>query len=72
MTGYGSETENKFTGYKEGYKTKNDFENDNICYLICNYNYYFDYDKKYKCTEKENWQNRFSLITIFKLIFKLK
>ena len=53
-TGYGSDSDNKCIECKEGYETKNDFENDNNCYIKCNYNYYYDSDGKYKCTEQDD------------------
>ena len=50
--GSGNETNNQCTVCKEGYETKNDFENDNNCYKKCEFNYYYyDTDNKYNCTE---------------------
>ena len=47
----GSEENNKCTVCKEGYERKEDFENDNNCYEICDFYYYYDSNNKYKCTD---------------------
>ena len=66
-TEYGSESENKCTECKEGYETKNDFENDNNCYKICEFNYYYyDSDNKYKCTDNEMCPDTLSKLIIDK------
>ena len=66
-SGYGSESENKCTECKEGYETKNDFENDNNCYKKCRFNYYYyGVDNKYNCTENENCLEGLSKLIIDK------
>ena len=50
----GTEIDNKCLECKEDYQTKNDFENDNNCYKICDYKYYYDSNNKYHCTEDDN------------------
>ena len=37
-----------------------DFENDNNCYEVCKYYYYFDLNKKYYCTIDKKCPNEFS------------
>ena len=46
----GNETDNKCTECKSTHETKNDFEDDNNCYIKCSFNYYYDSDNKYQCT----------------------
>ena len=52
--GKGNQTDNKCKECKSGFTFLNDFENDNNCYQICNYNYYFDLDKNHYCTNDNN------------------
>ena len=49
----GNETDNKCIECKSTHEKKNDFENDNNCYLKCQNYYYYDSDNKYKCTTEE-------------------
>ena len=50
----GNETDNKCIECKSTHEKKNDFENDNNCYIKCQYNYYYDSDNKYQCTNESN------------------
>jgi hypothetical protein len=43
----GTKTDNKCTECKEGFEVKNDFENDNNCYKICDFNYYYESNNEY-------------------------
>ena len=52
-SGYGIVNNQKCISCKPGYEFKNDFENDNNCYKICENYYYFDSDKKYYCTQEK-------------------
>ena len=56
----GNEKENKCTECKSNYSTKNDFENDNNCYINCPYNYYYDSERNYKCTTDDNCPQNYS------------
>ena len=48
----GNETDNKCIECNNRYSFKNDFKNDNNCYLECPYYYYFDENKTYLCTNE--------------------
>ena len=50
----GTIIDNKCTECKEGFEVKNDFENDNNCYKICDFNYYYESNNEYKCTDDNN------------------
>ena len=52
--GKGNQTDNKCKECKSGFKFLNDSENDNNCYQICTYNYYYDLNKSYYCTNENN------------------
>ena len=47
----GDVNNNKCSECKYGYEFKNDFENDNNCYEICNNYYYYDSNNKYYCID---------------------
>ena len=69
-SGSGDEVDNKCTSCKDGYKTIDNLGNNN-CYKDCDYNYYFDENNKYKCTENEGCPESFSkLITSKKICIK--
>ena len=50
----GNKDNNKCIQCKMDYTFISDFENDNNCYEICKYYYYFDSNKKYYCTIDKN------------------
>ena len=58
--GTGTEEDNQCTDCKEGYEVKRDFEDDNNCYEICEFKYYYDFNRKYKCTENYDCPSDFS------------
>ena len=63
----GEKTHNKCIECKEGYEFKNDFVNDTNCYQKCNYNYYYDSDNNYHCTNNDSCPAGFTkLISIKK------
>ena len=51
MSEFGNESDNKCIECKEGFEVKHDFENDYNCYNICDFNYYYDSNNKYHCTD---------------------
>ena len=59
-TEQGNEVDNKCTECKDGYEIKSDFENDNNCYKICEFYYYFDENKTYHCTTTNNCPTEFN------------
>ena len=58
--GTGTEEDNQCTDCKEGYEVKRDFEDDNNCYKTCDFKYYYDFNRKYKCTENDDCPSEFS------------
>ena len=50
-SGEGNSSDHNCNQCKEHYENKNDFNNDNNCYRICPFYYYFDNNKEYYCTE---------------------
>ena len=50
----GNETDNKCTECKSTYEIKNDFEYDKNCYKKCPFNYYYDSENKYQCTNENS------------------
>ena len=58
--GSGTEEDNQCTECKEGYEVRRDFEDDNNCYEICDFKYYYDFNRKYKCTENDGCPSEFS------------
>ena len=63
-TKLGDSLNNECSECKSGYETKNDFDNDNNCYKVCEYYYYYDENNIYQCTENNNCPTEYSkLIT---------
>ena len=56
----GTIKDNKCIECNEGYEFKNDFEKDNNCYNICEYNYYYDSSKNYICTDYDTCPDSFT------------
>ena len=59
-TEIGNEFDNKCISCKNNYSFKDDFENDSNCYKNCQYNYYFDLNRAYYCTNEERCPNEYS------------
>ena len=51
--GEGSSTNNNCEECKSNYSFKDDIEDDNNCYEICDYYYYFNESNNYHCTQNE-------------------
>ena len=63
----GNEKNNRCIKCKDGYERKNDFENDNNCYKICDpYYYFYDSYNKYQCTNDYNCPSDFSKLILDK------
>ena len=63
-TKLGDSLNNECSECKSGYETKNDFDNDDNCYRICEHYYYYDENNIYQCTENNNCPAEYSkLIT---------
>ena len=59
--GIGDENNNNCSECIDNYTLKNDFDKNN-CYINCNYNYYFDEDKVYHCTDNNTCPKNYKLI----------
>ena len=58
--GFGDENNNNCSSCNLNYIFKTDYENDSNCYEICIYYYYFDSNKKHKCTENRACPDKYN------------